>query len=81
MVKEVSMDMARNIGLAVQSSFPNGTMVIDRFHVVRLVIDAMQHIRVIFRWKAIAQENTAIKKAKEKKRKVLSRNTSKRRYT
>jgi len=80
MVKEVSMDMACNIGLAVQNSFPNGTMVIDRFHVVRLVMDTMQHIRVIFRWKAIAQENTAIKKAKEKKRMVLSRNTSKRRY-
>jgi len=80
MVKEVSMDMACNMGLAAQNSFPNSTMVIDRFRVVRLVMDAMQHIRVIFRWKAIAQENTAIKKAKEKKRMVLSRNTSKRRY-
>ena len=74
------MDMACNMGLAAQNSFPNSTMVIDRFRVVRLVMDAMQHIRVIFRWKAIAQENTAIKKAKEKKRMVLSRNTSKRRY-
>lgn len=71
-VKEVSMDMARNMGLAVQNSFPNSTMVIDRFHVVRLVMDAMQHIRVGFRWKAIEEENTAIKQAKEKKRKVLS---------
>jgi transposase len=69
MVKEVSMDMARNMGLAVQNSFPNGTMVIDRFHVVRLVMDTMQHIRVIFRWKAIAEENTAIKKAKGKNEK------------
>ncbi len=60
-VKEVSMDMARNMGLAVQNSFPNSTMVIDRFHVVRLVMDAMQHIRISFRWKAIEQENTAIK--------------------
>jgi transposase len=65
-VKEVSMDMARNMALAVENSFPNCKMVIDRFHVVRLVMDAMQHIRVSLRWEAIEEENTAIKKAKEK---------------
>lgn len=65
-VKEVSMDMARNMGLAIKNSFPKADMVIDRFHVVRLVMDAMQHLRVSFRWEAIEQENTAIKKAKEK---------------
>jgi len=32
---------------------------------VRLVMDAMQHIRVSFRWEAIDQENKAIKEAKE----------------
>lgn len=56
-VKEVSMDMARNMGLAIKNSFPNCKMVIDRFHVVRLVMDAMQHMRVDLRWKAIAEEN------------------------
>jgi transposase len=65
-IKEVSMDMARNMGLAVEKSFPNSKMVIDRFHVVRLVMDAMQHIRVSLRWQAIEEENTAIKQAKEK---------------
>ena len=64
-VKEVSMDMARNMGLAIRNSFPNCSMVIDRFHVVRLVMDAMQHIRVGFRWEAIDEENKAIKEAKE----------------
>jgi transposase len=65
-VKEVSMDMARNMSLAIRNSFPNCSMVIDRFHVVRLVMDAMQHIRVGFRWEAIDCENKAIKEAKEK---------------
>jgi transposase len=65
-IKEVSMDMARNMGLAVEKSFPNSKMVIDRFHVVRLVMDAMQHMRVSLRWQAIEEENTAIKQAKEK---------------
>ena len=65
-VKEVSMDMARNMGLAIENSFVNCTRVIDRFHVVRLVMDAMQHLRVKLRWKAIEEENTAIKQTKEK---------------
>jgi len=68
-VKEVSMDMARNMGLAIEKSFTKSARVIDRFHVVRLVMDAMQHLRVKLRWKAIEEENTAIKKAKEKSEK------------
>jgi transposase len=68
-VKEVSMDMARNMGLAIENSFSNCNKVIDRFHVVKLVMDAMQHIRVNFRWDAIKQENASIKKAKENKEK------------
>jgi transposase len=71
-VKEVSMDMARNMGLAVKNSFNNCNMVIDRFHVVRLVMDAMQHIRVSLRWVAIKDENTAIKQAKDNKQKYVA---------
>jgi transposase len=71
-VTEVSMDMARNMGLAVENSFPNSSKVIDRFHVVRLVMDCMQHIRVKLRWKAIEEENIAIKEAKEKGEKYYS---------
>lgn len=71
-VKEVSMDMARNMGLAVKNSFQNCNMVIDRFHVVRLVMDAMQHIRVNLRWAAIKEENAAIKQAKDNKQKYIA---------
>ncbi len=70
-VKEVSMDMAPSMGLAIKNSFPNCSMVIDRFHVVRLVMDAMQHIRVSLRWAAIKDENEAIKEAKSKKEKYF----------
>ena len=64
-VKEISMDMARNMHLAAENSFTNSRIVIDRFHVVRLVMDAMQHLRVKFRWEAIEEENKALKQAKE----------------
>jgi len=68
-VKEVSMDMARNMNLAVKNCFLNSQSVIDRFHVVRLVMDALQHIRVSLRWEAIDQENAAIKQAKKQGKK------------
>jgi transposase len=70
-VKEVTMDMARNMGLAAQQSFPNCVKVIDRFHVVKLVLDALQHVRVKLRWEAIDAENAAIKEAKAKNEKHI----------
>ena len=68
-VKEVSMDMARNMELTIKTCFPNATRVTDRFHVSKLVIEALQHLRVKYRWQAIEEENQAIKTAKEKKEK------------
>lgn len=65
-VKEVSMDMARNMSLAIENSFFNTSKVIDRFHAVRLVIDAMQHIRIQLRWEVIKAQNEAINQAREK---------------
>ena len=70
-VTEVSLDMARNMGLAVRDSFPNAAQVIDRFHVVKLVMEALQHIRVKYRWEAIDQENEQIKQAKQKGEKYI----------
>ncbi len=65
-VTEISMDMAPNMALASRNCFTKSNLVIDRFHVVRLVCDAMQHLRTQLRWKVIDEENEAIKKAKEK---------------
>lgn len=75
-VKEVSMDMARNMGMASKNSFPQSNIVIDRFHVVRLVQEAMQHLRVQHRWNAIAEENNLIKESKEKGEKYQSETLS-----
>jgi transposase len=63
-VKEVTVDMARNMESAVIKSFPNAKIVTDRFHVVKLVLDAVQHLRVKLRWEAIDKENKYIEKCK-----------------
>jgi transposase len=65
-VKEVTLDMAGNMGLIVKKSFPNAVLVIDRFHVQKLALDALQEIRIKYRWEAIDLENDAIEKAKNK---------------
>jgi transposase len=66
-VKEVTLDMAKNMEAAVRTVFPNISLVTDRFHVVRLAMEALQHMRVKQRWKELDKENTAIEEAKKNK--------------
>ena len=64
-VKEITLDMAKNMESASEHCFPNAKRVTDRFHVVRLVSDALQHVRIKYRWEAIKLENESINKARE----------------
>jgi len=64
-VKEITLDMANNMQLASRMAFAEASIVTDRFHVVKLVLEALQHLRIKYRWEAIEKENQAIKQAKE----------------
>lgn len=68
-VKEVTLDMAKNMEAAVKTVFTNATLVTDRFHVAKLAMEALQHIRINERWKELDKENAAIKKAREQNKK------------
>ncbi len=65
-VKEVTLDMAGNMGMIVKKSFSNAVQVIDRFHVQKLALDALQEIRIMHRWEALDKENDAIEVARSK---------------
>jgi len=67
-VKEITLDMAANMQLIAKRSFPNATLVTDRFHVQKLATEALQEIRIKHRWEAIDQENEAIEEAKSQKK-------------
>ena len=41
-VQEITLDMAPNMELIVKKSFPNATLVTDRFHVQKLAIEAFK---------------------------------------
>jgi transposase len=66
-VKEVTMDMAANMHLAIKRSFPQAERVTDRFHVQKLAYDALQEVRIKYRWQALEEENRLIGQAKENK--------------
>jgi transposase len=66
-VTEVTLDMAANMGLAVRRCFPNAHLVIDRFHVQQLAFEAVQELRIKYRWQALEQENELTALAKKNK--------------
>lgn len=57
-VEEVTMDMAPSMISAVRRCFQNARQVIDRFHVQKLAYDAVQEIRIKYRWLVIEQESS-----------------------
>ncbi|WP_293685462.1 MULTISPECIES: transposase [unclassified Spirosoma] len=63
-VKEVTLDMAGNMGLIVKKCFPKATQVTDRFHVQQLALEAVQDMRIGYRWQALEAENEALEQAK-----------------
>ncbi|MDM1376403.1 transposase [Myroides marinus] len=64
-VKEVTLDMANSMKNIVTKCFVNAVQVTDRFHVQKLVNEAVQDIRVQERWIALDAENTQILEAKK----------------
>jgi transposase len=64
LVKEVTLDMAGSMNKIVKRCFPVASLVIDRFHVQKLAYDALQELRISYRWDAINEETNAIENAR-----------------
>ena len=56
--------MAGNMELICKRCFPGATRVTDRFHVQKLATEALQEMRIKYRWEALDTENEAIERAK-----------------
>jgi transposase len=70
LVTEVTLDMAKNMEAGVKSAFPDAVLVTDRFHVAKLALDALQHIRVKLRWAEMDIENNALAALKVAKKEL-----------
>lgn len=64
-VVEVTLDMAASMEKIVRRSFSKAELVTDRFHVQKLAYDAVQEMRIAYRWEAIEQENKEIELSRE----------------
>lgn len=66
LVEEVSMDMAKNMEVAIQTSFPQAQLVTDRYHVMALAHKQLQLLRTQLWRVCLDQENQAIEQARKK---------------
>lgn len=66
-VKEITLDMAGSMKRIAKCCFPDAVQVIDRFHVQKLAIEALQELRIKHRWEALERENKAIEESAEGK--------------
>jgi transposase len=64
-VKEITLDMAANMELIARRCFPAANLVTDRFHVQKLAVEALQEMRIAYRWEALELENREMELAKE----------------
>lgn len=64
-IKEITLDMANNMDWIVREIAPNAIRTYDRFHVEKIVSEAVQSIRVKLRWEALDKENELVANAKE----------------
>lgn len=71
LVLEVTLDMAKNMETATRNVFKNASLVTDRFHVVRLAMEALQYVRIQQGWKELEIENQAVALAKSLKQKYI----------
>lgn len=65
-VTNITLDMVNSMYSIARQSFPKALQIIDRFHVQKLMYEALQDLRIQYRWQAMDEENKAIKQAKEK---------------
>lgn len=63
MVKEITMDMSNSMRLIAKRCFPNAIRTIDRFHIQKLACDALQEMRIAYRWDTIQADTDAREEA------------------
>ena len=72
-VKTVTTDLSSAMMLTVRAVFPKATLINDRFHVQRLVTDAIDQMRIGFRWEVLAEENKAIREHRARRKAAHTR--------
>jgi transposase len=65
-VQSITHDLSESMAQIAETCFPNARRIDDRFHVQKLVSDALQEIRVALRKEAIKEHNAKVREARER---------------
>ena len=65
-VKEITLDLSSSMMIIAHTVFPKALITNDRFHVQKLYYDALDDMRIAYRWTARDKENEEMKRAKER---------------
>ena len=65
-VEEVTLDLSDSMRKIVRTVFPRASRVIDRFHIQKLACDAVQELRIKYRWEAIQQANDEMEESRQR---------------
>ncbi|MCD8313562.1 MAG: transposase, partial [Bacteroidales bacterium] len=68
-VEEITLDLSPSMRRIARLSFPKATRVIDRFHVQKLALKALQDVRIEHRHEALREENRLASAARAAARK------------
>ena len=75
-VKSVTTDLSSAMMLTARRSFPKAELINDRFHVQQLMNEAVDQIRVKYRWEVLDAENKAIRQYREKRKEAKGQGRS-----
>jgi transposase len=67
-VDTVTTDLSSAMMLTVRNVFPKARLINDRFHVQQLMSEAIDQMRIAFRWVVLEEENKAIKEHRAKRK-------------
>ena len=72
-VRTVTTDLSSAMMLTVRKSFPAARLINDRFHVQQLMSEAVDQLRIHYRWEVLDAENRAIRAHRQKKKAARNR--------
>ena len=72
-VRTVTTDLSSAMMRTARAAFPKAMLVNDRFHVQRLVSEAIDQMRIGLRWEILAEENKAIRAHRARRKAARTR--------
>jgi len=72
-VETVTTDLSSAMMLTVRTVFPRAKLINDRFHVQQLMSEAIDQMRIAFRWAVLDAENKAIREHRARRRAAHTR--------